>query len=183
MEITRHRRVLLFLIAALATLVTLAGPAGASTPVARPVVPRGGSVSGPVPQDYPPFADPAGDPCPFPLHGTFPVNHTVGYFYKNAAGRTVAAYYTGALTMQVTRVDTGTTMTYDISASGVQTFASDGSSTLYGFGPFSSTQHPGDRPGPELAILHGISALHIAADGTKTILYSSRVENVCRELA
>lgn len=182
MEFT-GRRVLLFLVTVpLALGVALAGPAGASAP-ARPAVPGGGSVSGPVPQVYPPFDSPAGDPCPFPLHGTFPVNHTVGYFYKNAAGRTVAAYYTGALTMQVTRVDTGTTRTYDISASGVQTFGSDGSSTLYGGGPFASTQHPGDHPGPELAVLHGISALHIAADGTKTILYSSRVENVCRELA
>jgi hypothetical protein len=49
--------------------------------------------------------------------------------------------------------------------------------------PFSSTQHPGDHPGPELAVLHGISASAIAADGTKTIRYSSRVVDLCRTLA
>ena len=118
-----------------------------AAPASPPAVPGGGSVSGPVPQVYPPFDSPAGDPCPFPLHGTFPVNHTVGYFYKNAAGRTVAAYYTGALTMEVTRVDTGTTRTYDISASGVQTFGSDGSSTLYGGRAVREYAAPGRPPG------------------------------------
>lgn len=149
---------------------------------AAPALPAG-HVSGPTPQVYPAFDDPVGDPCAFPIHGEFPVNHVVGYTYTNAAGRVVAAYYTGALLMKVTRTDTGRSVTANIGGDGVQTFAADGSSVLYGFGPFSSTQHPGDHPGPELAVLHGFSALAIAADGTKTIRFSTRVVDLCTKLA
>lgn len=155
-------------------------PAASAAP-ARPAR-ISGHVTGPTPQVYPAFDDPAGDPCPFPVHGEFPVNHVVGYTYANAAGHVVAAYYTGALIMRVFRTDTGRSVTANIGGDGLQTFAADGSSVLYGVGPFSSTQHPGDHPGPELAVLHGVSALAIAADGTKTILYSSRVVDLCSKL-
>ncbi len=167
------------LLVASATTSAAAAPAVSAKP---PASIDHGTVSGPTPQDYPPFDDPAGTVCPFGLHGEFPVNHVVGYTYTNSRGRVVAAYYTGALYLRVTRVDTGATVTKNISGSGVQTFASDGSSVHYGVGPFASSQHVGDDPGPELAVLHGVSALAIGADGHKTIRYSSRVENVCNEL-
>jgi hypothetical protein len=154
-----------------------------ATPTGPPPPQHGWTVTGPTPQVYAPEDDPAGDPCAFPIHVTFPVNHVVAYTYTNAKGRDVAIYYTGALIERVTRVDTGRSVRSNVSGDGFQVLHKDGSSILYGFGPFSSTQHPGDHPGPEFAVLHGFSALRIAGDGTKTILYSTRVTNLCDRLA
>lgn len=160
-----------------------AGPATRSpAPAGVPNLP-GLTVSGPIPQDYEPFDDAAGHTCAFPLHLDFPVSNVVGYEFRNNAGTLVAEYFTGPLTMTVTRTDTGAHKTYDIGGSGLERFRSDGTDVLYGFGPFSSSQHPGDDPGPELTVLHGFSILRIDPDGHKTIVYSSRIENVCTELS
>lgn len=177
----RRRWAALVVAAVLLGVLVNASP-GVAAP-AQPHVPAGGTVTGPTLQVYAPFNDPAGDPCPFAIHGAFPVSHVVSYTYSDASGKILAAYYTGPLTMRITRADTGRSVTVNIGGDGIQTFAADGSSIVYGFGPFSSTQHPGDHPGRELAVLHGISALAIAADGTKTILYSTRVTDVCTRLA
>ncbi len=177
----RHLAPVVTVISLTALVVTaLVSPtaAGASAPPPH----RGWTVTGPTPQAYPPENDPAGDPCAFPIRVTFPVNKVVAYTYKNASGRVVATYYTGALYERLTNLDTGKSLLSNVSGDGVQIPGRDGSSVLYGFGPFSSTQHPTDHPGPEFAVLHGISALRIAADGTKTILYSAHVTNLCNRL-
>ena len=177
------RRVPVLIAVLTVSLGIAAGPADAASSTPAPRSFGVGAVGAAEPQSYPPFDDPAGDPCPFPLHGVFPVNQVVGYPYTDASGRIVAEFFTGRLTLTVTRTDTGRSRTVDLSGSGVQRIAADGSSVLYGVGPFASTQHPTDTPGPELAVLHGISALAVSAGGHKRILYSSRVENLCRELS
>ncbi|PZS18717.1 MAG: hypothetical protein DLM57_05485 [Pseudonocardiales bacterium] len=181
------RRRLLVLAMLVLSVIALGGTpvATAGAPPAPAAVPGafGGTITGPTPQVYPPFDDPAGHTCPFALHGVDLVNHVVAYTYTNSAGRDVAAFYTGALYLKLTRVDTGRSVIANLSGDALQTFAADGSSVIYGFGPFSSSQHPGDSPASEFAVLHGFSALAIAADGHKTILYSTRVEDLCKQLA
>ena len=181
---TATKRSLLALSAALVLLTPLAGAAASAAPAtsAGPAANRGSTLTGPTPQDYPPVDQPAGDPCPFALHVEFPVNHVVAYTVTDTQGRVTTAFYRGALYAEITRTDTGAGITRNLSADGVQRFAPDGSSTLYGIGPFATTLHPGDRPGPELAVLHGASAVRFTADGHKQILYSSRIENVCTTL-
>jgi hypothetical protein len=169
-------------IAAALLVAAIVSPTAAGAAPKPPPPRHGWTVTGPTPQSYPPETDPAGDPCAFPIRVTFPVNKVVAYTYKNAKGRVVAIYYTGALYERLTNLDTGKSILSNVSGNGMQIPRRDGSSILYGFGPFSSTQHPGDHPGPEFAVLHGISALRIAADGTKTILYSTRVTNLCDRL-
>lgn len=178
-----RRRLFAVVAASLIGAVVLATAPNASASPPSFSIPGGGTISQPIPQVYEPIDYPAGYTCAFALHGEFPVSNVVGYTYTNSAGRVVAEYFTGRLILRLTRVDTGKTVTADLSGDGVQTFATDGSSVLYGFGPFGSGQHPGDTPGPFYAVLHGISALKIAADGRKTILFSTRVENLCTELA
>lgn len=163
-----------------ATVALLAAPSAGAAP---PSTVGGGTVSGPIPQPAPPTDDPAGSVCVFPLYEDYYVNQVVGYTYTNAAGRVVAEYFTGALFVRLTRTDTGKSLTANLSGDGLETFATDGSSTLYGVGPFSVDLHPGDTPGPFYALLHGISAVKLDADGHKTILFSTRVENLCAELS
>jgi hypothetical protein len=172
---------LIVLIGAVASALLVVAPAASAASPPWPA-PGGGTISGPIPQTYSPIDYPAGFTCPFPLHIEFPVSDVVGYTYTDASRRVVAEYFTGPLIARVTRTDTGQTVSANLSGDGLQTFASDGSSVLYGFGPFGSGQHPGDTPGPEYAVLNGFSALRIDANGHKTILFSTRVDNLCLKL-
>lgn len=166
-------------------------PAHAATPrtapAARPVIPASlpspaGRVSGPTPVPAPPVDLTAGEVCSFAVHIEFPVNREVAYTYTDAAGRTVAQYFTGALIGQVRRVDTGATLTADLSGSGVELTDAASNSTLYGVGPYLLTLRAGDSPSQELARPSGLSALRIDADGHKTLLYATSVTNLCQRL-
>ncbi len=177
------RRLRAALIATTIVGAVMVAPAAASAAPPNYPIPGGGTISGPLPQTYAPIDYAAGYTCAFALHVDFPVSNVVGYTYADASGRVVAEYFTGPLVARLTRVDSGRSVTADLSGDGLQTFATDGSSVLYGFGPFGSGQHPGDTPGPEYAVLNGFSALRIGADGHKTILFSTRVDNYCVRLA
>jgi len=110
------------------------------------------------------------------------VNKTKTYTYRNGQGRIVAYMYVGALYAKVTRRSTGVSRTVDLSGSAVQILHPDGSSDFYGFGPFSASLHPGDKPHPGYEILHGVSLLKLFANGHKRIIYSSRVYDLCDRL-
>ncbi len=150
--------------------------------VAPPAPYSDGNVSGPTNYPAPAFNDPAGHTCPFAIHVSFPVNKTKVYAYTDAQGRVASYIYVGALYARVTRRSTGISKTVDLSASGVQILLGDGSSDLYGFGPFASLLHPGDFPHREFAILHGVSLETFLANGHKQIIYSSRVYDLCDRL-
>ncbi len=177
---TASSRFLLVSAALLATLA-VAPEAGGGTP--PPAAVSANPPTGPVPQHYAPRNDAAGDPCLFPIRTTFPVDHVVGYFHHTADGSVDTAFYKGALVARIVNRESGRAITVNLSGDGVQRFAADGSSTLYGIGPYSVTLHPGDESGPELALVSGASALHIAADGRKSIRYATRVQNLCDQLA
>jgi hypothetical protein len=179
----RRRTVVGLLVAAFLGVALIMAPGASSAPPPSIPIPGGGTVSGPIPQPAPPIDYPAGYTCAFPLHAVFPVNQVVGYTYTDSTGRVVAEYFTGALILRLTRTDTGKSVTANLSGDGIETFGTDGTDVLYGFGPFGSGQHPGDTPGPFYAVLHGISAVQVDATGHKTILFSTRVENLCTELA
>ncbi len=162
--------------------VTGPTPYPAPAAVAAPAAPHpSGRVTGPTPYPAPAFNDPAGHTCPFAIHVSFPVNKTKVYTYHDH-GRITAYIYVGALYAKVTRRSTGVSRTVDLSASGVQILHQDGSSDLYGFGPFASLLHPGDSPHREFAILHGVSLVRFLANGHKQIVYSSRVYDLCDRL-
>jgi hypothetical protein len=170
----------------LALLLGAFAPAADATP-SRPQIPTSlpqptGTVSGPTPVPAPPIDYPAGDVCPFPVHAAFPVNRVVAYTYTDASGRVVAQYFTGPLIGQITRTDTGRTVRVGLSGKGVELYDPAGDGTLYGAGPYLVGLHAGDTPAHELARPTGLSELRISADGTKTLVYASSVQNLCDEL-
>jgi hypothetical protein len=157
----------------------LAAPGTAPTP---PAPYSDGHVSGPAPYPALAYDDPAGHTCPFAIHVSFPVNKTKTYTYRNGQGRVVAYMYVGALFAEVTRRSNGGSRTVDLSGSGVQILHRDGSSDFYGFGPFSVSLHPGDRPGPGYQVLDGVSLVKLLANGHKRIIYTSRSFDLCGRL-
>jgi hypothetical protein len=167
----------------LVTLGLLATPASAASvaPAQRPS--PSDTVTGPDPYPAPPFDDPAGHTCSFALHVSFPVNKVKVWTYRDASGRVTAQSFTGALWMTAVRRDDGARQTVNLSGDGQQIFRQDGSSQLYGFGPYAAFMHPGDHPGPQLAIVTGVSRLTITPDGHKRLDYSSKpVTNLCTRL-
>ncbi len=184
MALSSYTRRASALIAAPVALIMLGAPAAVAAPA--PAAPAAsqphGTVSGPTHYPAPAYNDPAGHTCPFAIHVSFPVNKTKTYTYRNGEGRVVAYMYVGALYAKVTRRSTGVSRTVDLSGSAVQILHPDGSSDFYGFGPFSASLHPGDKPHPGYEILHGVSLVKLFANGHKRIIYSSRVYDLCDRL-
>lgn len=162
-------------------LVLLAAPAATAAPVAPAAPHPHGRVTGPTHYPAPAYNDTAGHTCPFAIHVSFPVNKTKVYTYHNH-GRVTAYMYVGALYAKVTRRSTGVSRTVNLSGSGVQILNRDGSSDFYGFGPFSVSLHPGDRPHPGYMILNGVSLVKLLANGHKRIIYTSRAYDLCDRL-
>ena len=173
-----HRKIttVISALAAAALAATLAvQPAMASAPAGV----QGGHIVGPKPVHYDPIDFPAGGTCAFPVHQAPVVNHVMVIQYYDDSGRLTKELYYGQLIDDVTNVSTGKTVRVDLSGSAVVTYGADGSSVIYGVGPYSAGMHPGDTPGPFLARIDGISELTIAASGVKRIVYATRVDNLC----
>lgn len=159
-----------------------AAPATAASAGPRPPVQLPGTVSGPTPVPAPPIQYSAGDVCPFAVSAEFPVNQVVAYTYTDRQGRTVAQYFTGALTGRITRPDSGKSITVDLSGDGVEVYDQAGNATLYGYGPYLLSLHAGDSPAHELAQPSGLSELQISASGHKNLVFASHVRNLCDAL-
>lgn len=149
-----------------------------------------GGFNGPVvthpgapPRDYP-----AGEVCAFPMHVDFPVNEVVQSTWTDDAGAPVFAIATGALTVKVTNVATGRSVTRSADGTGNYSFPDPTSSVLTG-SEFAAFLHRTDSP-PGRALIfgkHDFAAVRVATvDGqtTRTVLYQKgHPEDLCRTLS
>jgi hypothetical protein len=116
-----------------------------------------------------PFTLPA-DFCGFQIGVSFPVNQEYGKVLKSSDG-SVVTLVTGSLTASVTNLNTGKTITENISGPGKLTTYPDGSFTVAGKGHEAPILTPADaqRFGlPPLSVTAGALTISIAPDGTFT---------------
>jgi hypothetical protein len=126
----------------------------------------------------------AGEVCPFPVTVTFPVNQEFITFLTNDTGTVVGATITGKLVARVTNVASGATTDRILTGLGTLTFGSDGSETIEVGGTIGIAFKAGDSPANEWDVVTGSSVLHIAADGTRTLVSSDgAIEDLCVTLA
>ncbi len=130
----------------------------------------------------------AGAACSFPLQG-----HVVA---DRERYRTTETYpdgsakveqYTGQLIVEYTNLDTGASVTRNLTGRSDFEYFPDGSFTLTDVGGhFAVGLHPGDSPDTGFYVVNGVgSTVTFAADGRRTLTVSdgSTVENLCQTLA
>jgi hypothetical protein len=150
-----------------------------------------GGLHGPVvthpqqkPVDYP-----AGEVCPFAAHADFPVADLTLRTWYDDERRPVFGVESGALVMRVTNLDTGRTVTRDLSGTGTLTYpGSDPDSHILGGGDWGVGLHTSDRPvHNKWLISRGHMSVQITTEGgeTKRRLLSllGPYENLCETLA
>lgn len=144
--------------------------ASAATPVPTGTGHPARSVSVGEPVPAPPFLSPAGDVCPFPVAGEFPVNEQRATVVRNPDGSTRAQYVSGRLVGRFTNTASGRTVERDLSGVGAVTFRPDGSSRLAVAGGALVGFHVGDSPAGifEVNGPRSVVVVDFAADGTRT---------------
>jgi hypothetical protein len=159
--------------------------------VSEPGGGTGGGLHGPVvthpqqkPVDYP-----AGEVCSFAAHADFPVADLTLRTWYDDERRPVFGVESGALVMRVTNLDTGRTVTRDLSGTGTLTYpGSDPDSHILGGGDWGVGLHTSDRPvHNKWLISRGHMSVQITTEGgeTKRRLLSllGPYENLCETLA
>lgn len=138
----------------------------------------------------PSFDYPAGEVCAFPSHTDFPVSDLTTRTWTDAAGNPVFAVETGPLLMKVTNLDTGESVTRDISGTGVITYPDYPSADTYVLSgnDWSAAFHTADRPAHNTWIVAStfMSVKVSTADGkvTRQLLgLSGPYEDLCKTLA
>ena len=133
-----------------------------------------------------PFTDAAGDVCAFALQGDI--------LYDDEWQRTTATYpdgspkrqeVTGPLGVRFTNLDTGASVTRDLSGSGVIDYGTDGSQVWHAIGPFAVGFHAGNvgHPVGEYRF-DGLTTVVITADHDKSIpSHHGPTENLCQTLS
>ena len=134
---------------ALAAGIALPASASAATSAAARRRPPLATTGEPVPA--PPFTLPAGEVCPFAVHGEYPINEQRGYTYTEADG-TVDELVVGRLVGVFTNVATGKTVRRDLSGNGFFRTSPDGTLLLAADGPALIGFHAGDHPQKQLEI-------------------------------
>jgi hypothetical protein len=159
----------------------LPGVPADATGLQGPVVTHPGSAS---------FDYPAGEVCAFPSHTDFPVSDLTTRTWTDAAGNPVFAVETGPLLMKVTNLDTGESVTRDISGTGVITYPDYPSADTYVLSgnDWSAAFHTADRPAHNTWIVAStfMSVKVSTADGkvTRQLLgLSGPYEDLCKTLA
>jgi hypothetical protein len=138
----------------------------------------------------PSFDYPAGEVCAFPSHTDFPVSDLTTRTWTDAAGNPVFAVETGPLLMKVTNLDTGESVTRDISGTGVITYPDYPSADTYVLSgnDWSAAFHTADRPVHNKWIVAStfMSVKVSTTDGkvTRQLLgLSGPYEDLCKTLA
>ncbi|MCH6160006.1 hypothetical protein [Streptomyces marispadix] len=150
----------------------------------------GGGLHGPVvthpqqkPVDYP-----AGEVCPFAAHAEFPVADLTLRTWYDDERNPVFGVESGPLVMRVTNLDTGRTVTRDLSGTGTLTYpGGDPDSHILGGGDWGVGLHTSDRPvHNKWLISHGHMSVQITTeDGTTKRRLLSLIgpyENLCETL-
>jgi hypothetical protein len=169
---------------ALAASIGLAATASAATPAGASTTATGSAATGePVPA--PPFTLPAGEVCPFAVHGEYPVNEQRGYTYTESDG-TVDELVVGRLVGVFTNVATGKTVRRDLSGNGFFRTSPDGTMLLLAAdGPALIGFHAGDHPEKQLEINGAQSqvVVRFAENGQRTrLLQQGPYEDLCQTL-
>jgi hypothetical protein len=164
--------------------LSLALAAGIALPAsASAAAPAGAATTGePVPA--PPFTLPAGEVCPFAVHGEYPINEQRGYTYTEADG-SVDEVVVGRLVGVFTNVATGKSVRRDLSGNGFFRTAPDGTLLLAADGPALIGFHAGDQPQKQLEINGAQSqvVVRFAASGQRTrLLQHGPYEDLCQTL-
>ena len=122
--------------------------------------------------------------CGFEVNATFPIDREYETDVYDASGSLVRSTVTGALFMQLTRVDTGQSIERNLSGKGIYDFHPDGSFTLTDEGHLLYGLHPGDTPDqPGLYVTSGRTVIDFTAAGQRTVTQSAgQAENVCTTL-
>jgi hypothetical protein len=162
------RRIFIAFSSALFILAVGASPAAATKPVREPT------------PDFE-FEFAAGEVCSFAIEGTTLVNrgYTTTFFDPN--GNPVMQIISGTLIVQVTNLDTGTSVVRNISGPGTITFAPDGGFTLEANGAWLFVTLPG---GPSLAYINkGRIVFEFTPDGQINVLMQQGIqEDLCATL-
>jgi hypothetical protein len=167
---------------ALAAGIGLPATASAATSAAAATTTGSSTTGEPVPA--PPFTLPAGEVCPFAVHGEYPVNEQRGYTYTESDG-TVDELVVGRLVGVFTNVATGKTVRRDLSGKGFFRTSPDGTLLLAADGPALIGFHAGDRPEKQLEIngAHSQVVVRFAATGQRTrLLQNGPYEDLCQTL-
>jgi hypothetical protein len=170
------RRTFIVALAAVAALVTSAGPAAAST-----------TSTGWVPAPTPPFDIPAGDVCDFAIHGEPVVDQVktkVVATYPDGSKKVELAR--GALILRITNVDNGVARLEDGSGSGLFRYAKDGSFTVDIVGPLLiSFRQNSSNVSHGLYALNGVYRLAIqpVTGFKRLIMIHGTVRNVCGDFS
>lgn len=129
----------------------------------------------------------AGEVCSFPLQGRVVADQER---YRTTAtyadGSPKVEEYTGKLVVAYTNVDTGASVTRNLTGRSDFGYFPDGSFRLTDIsGHFAVGLHPGDSPAQGFYVVDGVgSTVDFAADGHRTLTVSagSTVENICDTL-
>ena len=123
-----------------------------------------------------------GDACPFAIEGTTTENNEYVTTYYDHDGNITKQISSGLFVEQITNVDTGESITRNISGPGVYTFAEDGTVTLDASGTWLFVTVPGG-PSP-VYINSGREVDEISPEGEITVLKQvGTQEDVCATLS
>ena len=124
----------------------------------------------------------AGDACPFAIGGTTTENNEYITTFFDHDGNITKQISSGLFVEQMTNLDTGASITRNISGPGVYTFAEDGTVTLYASGTWLFVTVPGG-PSP-VYINSGREVDEISPQGEITVLKQvGTQEDVCATLS
>ena len=139
------------------------------------------------PFEAPSFEAPAGTRCQFDLGGEVLSDHErIRTLETYADGSPRVQQVVGQLIVRYTNLDTGESVTRNLTGNGIIEYLPDGSFTLtLQGGHFAAGLAPTDAGGPAFLVFTGSGhSLRIEPDGTRTVTYGSGpVEDICQTLA
>ncbi|MFG3252409.1 hypothetical protein [Streptomyces sp. NPDC048172] len=186
---TRIRTIVALAACAAATVPFLAasGTAGATPRAERKAPAAASGMHGPVVThpEQSEITTKRGEVCPFPTHATFPVADLTLKTWSNDAGDPVFAIESGPLVMRVKNLDTGKTITRDISGQGTHTYP-DKNTTVWAGPDWGVLLRKGDQPANKWLISRGFMAVESTKDGDRTtkrvIALDGDYEDICKTL-
>jgi hypothetical protein len=159
---------------------------GVAAAVAGAMVPASASSPDPwQPIHSQPFTQPAGEVCPFALHGDIVADHElVRTLSTNPDGSPHEQEFVGLLIITFTNLSTGASVERNLTGTSFFFFDPDGTIRGHGLGHFAIGIHAvNTTPPPGEYILTGSFDFVLNADGTRTFTVQGTQENLCDTLA
>jgi hypothetical protein len=164
------RRLIALLVPAFLLIPLSALPASADKPIREPLIAEDFTVEG---------------SCDFPVFVDFVANHEFIKTFFDKDGNVTDQMITGHLTQNLTNLDTGKTIFYNVSGPGFLIFFEDGSLDFVLGGRSSVFLFPGQVEGlPLFFVNSGQVTLHLDAEGNLvSVEQVGHIEDVCAALA